>query len=614
MSQPIPHARFSVRLMQRLPYCVPVGLTIAFAALLLTWAVNGPPSPRDVTWQFNDGWPNCFVRAGATLTGSAMLYLPRSSVLYVMGGRAASTGAECVDVAAVDLSQVVDLTDVDDDAVMTAEWTVPEGAWLPAAVQRDNATSEVIDLWMHPLGEDADARRPWIVRNVVNATKDDVESDGVTGSVVNHPAFSAGIAPISYAAEASGVGNGVFAFGGWPQPEATLWRSNLSEPLAPVAPANASSTAVPVARGFGALTRYDANQLVLAGGTTANNTRLQDVWTYQIANRTWEQYPYPLTNGYDSVQATTYTTRDARSTLLLVVGARHGSNLTLEYATLALSTPFQPVSIAIPDIGTDWTPAVLTSTSAPALIIHDDHLFLASGGSALRTDLRAPKHTLPLSAILLDYDPSSSTLTATWTPAYVPLGQVWSPRRGLGAGAIVGIVLGSIYGLRFIRRFWWWYSVQKRMNIARKAERARPSMPLVVPTPVTGLGPQYPRYGRDEEVPSADAYAQWWYGWWWAMTWGAVPRELGVAAAGGEMGVAATGAAVDTPVQQQQQAPMGMVAPQPAEPVPEVPDGRTLRDEHTSVSLMSAGTDSSTSEGLAVVENQRGLTVNNSEL
>ncbi|KAJ3362537.1 hypothetical protein GGF32_005982 [Allomyces javanicus] len=341
-----------------------------------------------------------------------MLYLPRSSVLYVMGGRAASTGAECIDVAAVDLSRVFDLTDPDDEAVTTAEWTVPEGAWLPVAVQRDNGTSEVIDLWMHLLGEDADVRRPWVVRNVVNATKGDVGRDGVVGPVVNHPAYSAGIVPISYSAE------------------------------------------------------------------TTNDTRLQDVWTYHIANGTWEQYPHSLTNGYDSVQATTNTTRDARWTFLLVVGARHGSNLTLEYANLALATPFQPVPITIPAIGTDWTPAALTSTSAPALIVHDNHLFLASGGSASRPDLRAPKHTLPLTAILLDYDPSTSTLAGTWAPAYVPLGQVWSPRRGLGAGAIVGIVLGSIYGLRFIRRFWWWYSVQKRRNAAREAERARPSMPI----------------------------------------------------------------------------------------------------------------------------------------
>ncbi|KNE69003.1 hypothetical protein AMAG_13879 [Allomyces macrogynus ATCC 38327] len=172
MSQPIPLAHFSVRLMQ--PYCVPIGLAISFAALLLTWTINGPPSPRDVTWQFNEGWPNCYIRAGATLTGSAMLYLPRSSVLYVMGGRAASTGVECIDVAVVDVSQVVDLTDPEEEAVTTADWTVPEGAWLPVAVQRDNGPSEVADLWMHPLGEDGDERRPWVVRNVVNATKGDV--------------------------------------------------------------------------------------------------------------------------------------------------------------------------------------------------------------------------------------------------------------------------------------------------------------------------------------------------------------------------------------------------------------------------------------------------------
>ncbi|KNE66947.1 hypothetical protein AMAG_11421 [Allomyces macrogynus ATCC 38327] len=553
MSQPIPHASFSVRLMQRLPYCVPIGLTIAFAALLLTWTVNGPPSPRDVTWQFNEGWSNCFIRAGATLTRSAMLYLPRSSVLYVMGGRAANTGAECIDVAAVDLSRVVDLTDPDDEAVTTADWTVPEGAWLPVAVQRDNATSEVVDLWMHPLGEDADARRPWVVHNVVNATKDNVGHDGIAGPVVSHPAYSAGIVPISYAAKTSEVGNGVYAFGGWPRPDPTLWRSNLSEPLAPFAPANASSTARPVARGFGALIRYDANRLVLAGGTTANSTWLHDVWTYHVANGTWDQYPHPLTNGYDSVQATTYTTRDARWTFLLVAGARHGSNLTLEYANLALATPFQPVPITIPDIGTNWTPAALTSTSAPALAIHDDHLFLASGGSASRpATIRAPKHTLPLSAILLDYDPSTSTLTGTWAPAYVPLGQVWSPRHGLGVGAIVGIVLGSIYGLRFIRRFWWWYSVQKRRNAARKAERERPSMPLVIPTPPEGLGPQYPRYGRDEGAVADAAYVQWWSGWWWAMTWGAVPREVGADEVAG---------ATVQQQQQQQQAPMGMVGP-----------------------------------------------------
>ncbi|KNE66917.1 hypothetical protein AMAG_11392 [Allomyces macrogynus ATCC 38327] len=323
------------------------------------------------------GWP-----AGMRqqLVGPVVVYLPIDRKAYVLGGRRVSPLASIPDVAVISLDSKFTINDPDSPAVQPAPFTLPDSgasSLIAVAAQRAGSFANVYDVWLLAGTGPGDADttpKVWLVQDLIRATgvtPQSVKADPA-GLRIMSPGRSAVVTP--YPADSKDMA--AYAMGNWSDVNSKMWRFDSSLSLAEVPVSSGES---PAKRGFACAVQY-GSQVLVSGGNNGSNTRLRDLWSFNLVAKTWSQTrAYALIMGYSS-------------------------SPFLEYISLA-SAQEKPQA-AIIDSTQSKGPE---SLSAHAMFVHDSHLFLVGG--------------LPTSLLLaIKITPNNDgSLAFAWVTAYTPM-------------------------------------------------------------------------------------------------------------------------------------------------------------------------------------------------
>ncbi|KAJ3372516.1 hypothetical protein GGF31_001957 [Allomyces arbusculus] len=405
------------------------------------------------------GWPP---NMRTQLVAPAVVYLPRERKAYVFGGRILTPLTHYTDVAVIDLAKNITGADADSSAVSTAPFSLPtaDSSLVPLAVTRDKALSDVYDVWL--LGGMASGGAPlraYAVNDLLRAKEvtsvglatSDASGQSLGGLIVGYPGRSGATTPFAPGASNQlGTDPAVYAFGNWSTVNNTLWRFDKSAAVRAVA----AGTTLPPSRGFSCMVRYDSLRVVLTGGNNGNNTRLKDLWTYNLVANTWSQYSSSLLVARDDCQMAVYQLPDKSASYLLIMG--YTSNPALEYVNL--DSGDAPRAAVLSTADTQGPESV----SAHAMFVHDSHLFLVGGvPTALLNIIKiAPQNDGTLAfAWVKTYVPSAAAGTNTTAAGNgTTTDRTATDGTGLSAGAVVGISVGTVAGmglLGFAAFFMW---------------------------------------------------------------------------------------------------------------------------------------------------------------
>ncbi|KAJ3372517.1 hypothetical protein GGF31_001958 [Allomyces arbusculus] len=434
------------------------------------------------------GWP-----AGMRqqLVGPTVVYLPIDRKAYVLGGRRVSPLASIPDVAVISLDSKFTINDPDSPAVQPAPFTLPDSgasSLIAVAAQRAGSFANVYDVWLLAGTGPGDADttpKVWLVQDLIRATgvtPQSVKADPA-GLRIASPGRSAVVMP--YPADSKDMA--AYAMGNWSDVNSKLWRFDSSLSLAEVPVSSGES---PAKRGFACAVQY-GSQVLVSGGNNGSNTRLRDLWSFNLVAKTWSQFANPLLAARDDCQIAIYTTPDKARAYALIMG--YSSSPLLEYVSLASAS--EKPQAAIIDSTQAKGPE---SLSAHAMFVHDSHLFLVGG--------------LPTSLLLaIKITPNNDgSLAFAWVPAYTPMAsqtQVSSSTaravddviNKLSTPVIAGISVGAVAaaGIIILAGVLIW-----RRSKAKRAKAADPDADPVLVAALAG-----PRAYHYSSAPPTDPNA-----------------------------------------------------------------------------------------------------------